>query len=307
MNKTDKKKDRPFVFVRCLTYNHEKYIEDALKGFVMQKTDFPFLAVVIDDCSTDGTADIVRRYEAQYPDIIKGIYLPYNFRSRGEDKRPYYQEYVDKATYWAECEGDDYWTDPYKLQKQVDFMETHPDFSICFTRVKSLMNATGEMVDEFIVRDMPEESTIADLAHGNYIHTPSVLLRNSETIWAKVFSLGRCVPSDYVWWMLYAETGKIWKFEEPMAVYRVGSGIWSSDESINPDLEMLMTLNKLWMAIDDAEVKNVLQEQIFKQKQAVLDFVAHLQHDLYVVRSSKAYRLGKILLKPFRYMRNILK
>ena len=303
---TDKKKEKPFVFVRCLTYNHEKYIEDALKGFIMQKTDFPFLAVVIDDCSTDGTADIVRRYETKHPDKIKGIYLPHNFTKTREDKRPYYQEYMDKAAYWAECEGDDYWTDPYKLQKQVDFMETHPDFSICFTRVKSLMNATGEMVDEFIVRDMPEESTIADLAHGNYIHTPSVLLRNSETVWAKVFSLGRCVPSDYVWWMLYAETGKIWKFEEPMAVYRVGSGIWSSDESINPDLEMLMTLNKLWMAIDDAEVKNVLQEQIFKQKQAVLDFVAHLQHDLYVVRSSKAYRLGKILLKPFRYMRNIL-
>lgn len=66
-NMIDKKKDRPFVFVRCLTYNHEKYIEDALKGFLMQKTDFPFLAVVIDDCSTDGTADIVRRYE---PNIL---------------------------------------------------------------------------------------------------------------------------------------------------------------------------------------------------------------------------------------------
>ncbi len=300
---TDKKKEKPFVFVRCLTYNHEKYIEDALKGFVMQKTDFPFLAVVIDDCSTDGTADIVRRYEAQYPDIIKGIYLPHNFRQTREDKRPYYQEYIDKATYWAECEGDDYWTDPYKLQKQVDFMETHPDFSICFTRVKCLLNATGEMVDEFIVREMPGESTIADLAHGNYIHTPSVLLRNSETVWAKVFSLGRCIPSDYVWWMLYAETGKIWKFEEPMAVYRVGSGIWSSDESIKPDLEMLMTLNKLWMAIDDAEVKNVLQEQILKQKQAVLDFVAHQKRDLDGIRSSKAYRLGKLLLKPFRWMK----
>mgnify|MGYP003421067570 FL=1 len=128
------KKDRPFVFVRCLTYNHEKYIEDALKGFVMQKTDFPFLAVVIDDCSTDGTADIVRRYEAQYPDIIKGIYLPHNFRQTREDKRPYYQEYVDKATYWAECEGDDYWTDPYKLQKQVDFMEAHPECTVTFHR-----------------------------------------------------------------------------------------------------------------------------------------------------------------------------
>lgn len=128
------KSNRPFVFVCCLTYNHEKYIEDALKGFVMQKTDFPFLAVVIDDCSTDGTADIVRRYEAQYPDIIKGIYLPHNFRQTREDKRPYYQKYIDKATYWAECEGDDYWTDPYKLQKQVDFMEAHPECTVTFHR-----------------------------------------------------------------------------------------------------------------------------------------------------------------------------
>lgn len=299
----DQKKDRPFVFVRCLTYNHEPYIEDALKGFAMQITDFPFLAVVIDDCSTDGTADIVRRYEAMHPNKIKGIYLPHNFTQTKEDKKPYYQEYVDKAKYWAECEGDDFWTDPYKLQKQVDFMETHPDFSICFTRVKCLMNATGEMVDEFIVRDMPGESSIVDLAHGNYIHTPSVLFRTNEIIWNKIFSLGRCIPSDYVWWMLFAETGKIWKFEEPMAVYRVGSGIWSSDESIKPDLEMLMTLNKLWMAIDDAEVKNVLQEQIFKQKQAVLDFVVHQKRDLDGIRSSKAYRLGKLLLTPFRRMK----
>lgn len=137
---TDKKKDKPFVFVRCLTYNHEKYIEDALKGFVMQKTDFPFLAVVIDDCSTDGTAGIVRRYEAQYPDIIKGIYLPHNFRQTREDKRPYYQEYVDKAIYWAECEGDDYWTDSYKLQKQVDFMEAHPECTVTFHRYDILQH-----------------------------------------------------------------------------------------------------------------------------------------------------------------------
>ena len=148
----DKKKDRPFVFVRCLTYNHEKYIEDALKGFVMQKTDFPFLAVVIDDCSTDGTADIVRRYEAQYPDIIKGIYLPHNFRSRGEDKRPYYQEYVDKATYWAECEGDDYWTDLYKLQKQVDYMESHPKCAICFHPVMVHDQQTGEEYQDTLTK-----------------------------------------------------------------------------------------------------------------------------------------------------------
>lgn len=319
----DIKRDTPFVLVRCITYNHEAYIEDALKGFVMQKTDFPFVVSIIDDASTDNNTSVIMDYlkrvcdadevnpkieeygkvidatPSNYPNCLLHVVLLNENHYGKKSKQPYYIQFEEKAKYIAMCEGDDYWTDPYKLQKQVDFMETHPDFSICFTRVKCLMNATSEMVDEFIVRDMPRESTIADLAHGNYIHTPSVLLRNSETVWAKVFSLGRCAPSDYVMWMFFAETGKIWKFEEPMAVYRVGSGIWSSDESINPDLEMLMTLNKLWMAIDDAEVKNVLQEQIFKQKQAVLDFVVHQKRDLDGIRSSKAYRLGKLLLKPF--------
>lgn len=300
---TDKNKEKPFVFVRCLTYNHEKYIEDALKGFVMQKTDFPFLAVVIDDCSTDGTADIVRRYEAQYPDIIKGIYLPHNFRQTREDKRPYYQEYIDKATYWAECEGDDYWTDPYKLQKQVDFMETHPEYNICFHNVQVLDVETGQVGDDTITRDVPGTSGIEDLAKGNYIHTPSVLFRYDKNIRAKFFSLGSCIPSDYAMWMLYAEKGKIYKLPEVMAVYRKGSGIWSGDPSIKPEVEMLMTLNKLWMALDDAEVKKVLQQQIQRQKQGVLDFAANQQRDLNTIRASKAYRIGKALLAPFKWMK----
>ena len=148
MNINTKDNSRPFVFIRCLTYNHEKFIENTLKGFVMQRTDFPFLAVVIDDFSTDGTADIIRTYERQYPDIIKGIYLPYNHRQVKADKRKYYQEYINKATYWAECEGDDYWTDPLKLQKQVDFLESHPDYSVTFHRCIHVKAETGETTQD---------------------------------------------------------------------------------------------------------------------------------------------------------------
>lgn len=302
-----KKKEGPIlVAIKCAVYNHEPYLRDCLEGFVMQQTNFPFVAIVHDDASTDNSAAIIREYEAKYPDIIKPIYETENLYSKGDGSVDRIMNAAIEATgakYIAMCEGDDYWTDPYKLQKQVDFMEANPEYSLCFHKVKTLIQNTGELKNEFIVRDMPAESSVEDLAAGNYIHTPSVMLRYDKQVQKKICSLGSCMPSDYVWWMLYAETGKIWKFEEPMAVYRVGSGIWSSDESINPDLEMLMTLNKLWMAIDDAEVKNILQEQIFKQKQAVLDFVVHLQHDLYVVRSSKAYRLGKMLLKPFSWLK----
>ena len=241
---TDKKKDRPFVFVRCLTYNHEKYIEDALKGFVMQKTDFPFLAVVIDDCSTDGTADIVRRYEAQYPDIIKGIYLPHNFRQTREDKRPYYQEYIDKATYWAECEGDDYWTDPYKLQKQVNVLEKNSEVSICFTRVQPVSR-----LKQVLNGGMPPENSIkeglfkiADFCREEYgkmqwvFQTSGALYR---TIVVKDWKQSRIATnfpySDMGVLILSLLHGNGYYISETMSCYRVDSGGYNSTMAANPE------------------------------------------------------------------------
>jgi glycosyltransferase involved in cell wall biosynthesis len=294
-NMTDKS-NRPFVFVRCITYNHEPFIEDALKGFAMQKTDFPFLAVVIDDCSTDGTADIVRRYEAQYPDKIKGIYLPHNFHQTKEDKRPYYQEYIDKATYWAECEGDDYWTDPLKLQKQVDFLEAHPEYSLCFHEVKVYDQRTKQFEENTITRDVPGESDITELAKGNYIHTPSVLVRYDKEVYSKLKSMGRIIPSDYVLWMLYAEKGKLYKLPEEMAVYRVGSGMWSTSRTLRNDMLYLCALNKLYTYIEDQQARANMQLQI----NGIIDTVVHMEHDYNQINQSKAYRFGKMLLRPFR-------
>lgn len=115
------------VVVQCSTYNHEKYIEDALKGFVMQKTNFPWCVIVTDDCSTDGTAEIVKKYASEYPEIIKAICLGYNHMQNGISRDPYIKPWHNSAKYIAICEGDDYWTDSLKLQKQVDFLNAHPD------------------------------------------------------------------------------------------------------------------------------------------------------------------------------------
>ncbi len=123
------------VAIRCCTYNHEPYIRDALEGFVMQKTDFPFVAIVHDDASTDRTAEIIREYAEKYPDIIKPIYETENQYSKKDGSLARIMNKACDATgakYVAMCEGDDYWTDPYKLQKQVDFLESHPDYSMCF-------------------------------------------------------------------------------------------------------------------------------------------------------------------------------
>lgn len=121
------------VSIHCPTFNHERYIERALQGFVMQETNFPFIAVVIDDFSSDKTALIVRDYERRYPSIIKAVCLEENYYSQKKSKKELYAPFDKDAKYIALCEGDDYWTDPHKLQKQVDYLETHSDVGLCYT------------------------------------------------------------------------------------------------------------------------------------------------------------------------------
>lgn len=129
--------DRPLVVIRCLTFNHAPYIRQCLEGFVMQKTTFRYVAIVHDDCSTDETASIIREYATKYSDIIKPI-----FETENQWGKPGYPlgKIINNAVnaigakYIAFCEGDDYWTDPFKLQKQVDFMDSHPEYSFCCHR-----------------------------------------------------------------------------------------------------------------------------------------------------------------------------
>lgn len=122
----------PLVSIRCLVYNHEPFLRQCLDGFVMQKTTFPFEAIVHDDASTDGSAAIIREYAEKYPDIIKPIYESENQYSKhdGSIRRIMDTAIHPNSKYIAMCEGDDYWSDPDKLQIQVDFLESHPEFSL---------------------------------------------------------------------------------------------------------------------------------------------------------------------------------
>ncbi len=125
----------PLVSIRCLVYNHEPYLRQCLDGFVMQKTDFPFEAIVHDDASTDGSAAIIREYAEKYPDIIKPIYETENQYSKhdGSLVRIMNVAMHPDSKYVALCEGDDYWTDPNKLQMQVDVMESDQEVGLVYT------------------------------------------------------------------------------------------------------------------------------------------------------------------------------
>lgn len=130
--------DTPLVSVRCFTYNHELYIAQALDGFLMQKTDFPFEIIVHDDASTDKTADIIKEYELKFPKIVKPIYEVENQYSKHDGSLSRIMNSACKGKYVACCEGDDYWIDETKLQLQFDELEKHPDCSICFCKVQQI-------------------------------------------------------------------------------------------------------------------------------------------------------------------------
>ena len=137
----------PLVSIRCLVYNHEPYLRQCLDGFVMQQTTFPFEAIVHDDASTDGSAAIIREYAEKYPHIIKPIYETENQYSKHDGSLTRALDAVmhPNSKYVALCEGDDYWTDPLKLQHQVYVLESHPECTIVFNGVKTISKDGTEL------------------------------------------------------------------------------------------------------------------------------------------------------------------
>lgn len=249
------------VSICCLTYNHESHIEKCLKGFIMQKTNFAFEVLIHDDASKDKTAEIIRKYEAKYPDIIKPIYQVENQFSKGVPVTRQFQFPRAKGKYIAMCEGDDYWTNPNKLQKQVDFLESNEDFSICFHKVK--IHENHRLVYDYMTNVPNEVTTIVDIAKVNYIHTPSVLFRNNLIKeFPNWFSL--CTHGDHPLYILLAQYGKIMCLNDCMAVYRIHKGgNWSQRDAKNIDLykRNIAALEKM-VEYFNGDVKQVLANKL---------------------------------------------
>lgn len=213
----------PLVSIRCLVYNHEPYLRQCLDGFVMQKTNFAFEAIVHDDASTDGSAAIIREYADKYPDIIKPIYEIENQYSKrdGSISRIMNNAVHPSVKYIALCEGDDYWTDPLKLQKQVEFLESHPEYSMCYTNILCY-NQTKKKFHEWILSDA-DIITIDDLIKYNRVHTLTTVLRKSLLF--EYLDFSNRLPSfplgDYQMWLWMALKAPIYHFKMETGVYRI--------------------------------------------------------------------------------------
>jgi glycosyltransferase involved in cell wall biosynthesis len=213
-----------------ITYNHGNYIRDALESFLSQNTNFDYEIIISDDCSTDNTLEIVESFALKYPG---------KFRIMRHEKNvgmiPNFKEAIDACTgkYVAICEGDDYWTEPNKLQRQVDILESHPEYSICFHKARLLFDGVQPFDFGDINLTTKTVSSFADLVNGNFIHTPTVVYRNHLFgEYPKQFLKYKF--GDWPLHLLNAEKGDIYFIPEELAVYRITqSGAWSAKSRIH--------------------------------------------------------------------------
>lgn len=207
----------PMVSVCMIAYNHELFIRKAIEGILMQKTIFPIELIIGEDYSTDNTRKICREYEKLYPNCIK-LLLP----DKNLGMMPNFKATLNACTgkYIAICEGDDYWTDPNKLQKQLVFLENNPEVSLCFTNSRILNHKTNELINWPILlstRYYEAREIMFDLV----IPTCSVVFRNQiDSIISNRLLNKNYIMGDLILWLSMAEFGKLYCINEQMVVYR---------------------------------------------------------------------------------------
>ena len=210
--------NNPVLSVCCITYNHEKYINEAIDSFLMQETDFPFEIVIGEDCSTDNTRKIVEKYKEMYPNIIKLIVSENNVGMQANGQRT-----MDacKGEYIAACEGDDYWMDAEKLQIQKDFLESNPEYIICYTDVEAF-NENGIIQD--YIGGATKDLTADELKKATPINTLTTMYRNiMKDKFSAEFKASK-YGDLFIWSILgYYGNGKFLPQIKP-ARYRIHSG-----------------------------------------------------------------------------------
>lgn len=266
------------VLVKCITYNQSQYIEDALNGFSIQRTDFPFVCFVIDDASTDGEQDVIKNWlnrecdmdNAEFVELelANVIIVPHrqnsnctfavyllkrNLWKEPEVKGALYKPWYEMVSYIALCEGDDYWTDPMKLQKQYDALEENPECTICYNRVHAI--SADNSNDEFMIPRMDcvfkegkvsfKDLALEELKLDHWcFQTSSFFYRCS--IGKEIFDFRKTyLPSfpygDMPLQMLALSQGEGFFIGETMGCYRFLSGGWNSMMVKNPELNKKMT------------------------------------------------------------------
>ena len=222
----------PKVSISCLTYNHGKFIEEALKGFLMQKTNFAFEILIHDDASTDNTVEIIKKYQKKFPDIIKPVFQNNNLWSQGiRALSATYNFPRAKGEYIAMCEGDDFWTDPEKLQKQVDFLDENHDYVACVHGAYFYDEGKGKRVFskfEKVTGDFDLNLAKIFNESGGVYPSCSILMRNSPPFYPN--ELLKFPSGDLTLIVFLKLKGKIRFLKGMWATYRIHSnGVYQGE------------------------------------------------------------------------------
>lgn len=231
------------VSILCLAYNHEKYIGDAIEGFLMQKTTFPIEIIINEDASTDDTARIIKEYEERYPDIIRPIYHTKNQYSLGININDKFMVPLARGKYIALCDGDDYWTDANKLQNQYDAMEANPSCHMCLHKVRELNLSSGKS-NTFIPRNeirtgiLSSYDFFVELGKSNFFNEVCYFFRREDYAeyqhnYPNFAKASMKTKTDDTPMLLYfGQLGDVYYYNEDMAIYRhFVSGSWSDSFS----------------------------------------------------------------------------
>ena len=260
------------VAIHCLVYNHEPYLRDCLEGFVMQQTNFPFVAVIHDDASTDTSAAIIREYELKYPNIIKPIYENENLYKKNKHLlRQIMNDAIDAtgAKYVAMCEGDDYWIDSLKLQKQVDFMENHLDCT-CYAHNSLRLNTKTHEIELFNDKLLcMHDYTLEQFITRDWF-TPTQSLLYRRDAYNTFADIPRFMHGDYsILLNILLREGSYLHYEnEIMSVYRNGG--WASTHFKEQDLYYdFISLLSYYKEKSNHRCDEIFDQQIDRQKQGL--------------------------------------
>lgn len=266
--------NNPLVVVWCITYNQKAFIRDALNGFLIQKTNFPIEVVVHDDASSDGTTEIVMEYAEKYPELFTPMIETENQWKKGGLKRiiTIMNEYHRRGKYIAFCEGDDYWTDENKLQYQVDYLENHHEYSMCFHSAKKKYECDAKAwIDCENIEDRDYDPT--EIFINWTIPTASIVCRNKAMDFYANLKNSQCIQNYDIFIILScAMIGKLRGMHQQMSVYRIqGEGLTYNQPAMirttmnNPG--HFMCLKENFPIVDAKPIDETISKTFFERAQ----------------------------------------
>lgn len=287
----------PLLSVVTITYNHEQYIAKCIEGVLMQKVNFPIEFIIAEDRSPDGTRAICEEYAEKYPDLLRLVTSEFNVGVVENEQRAFM---AARGKYIATCEGDDYWTDPDKLQKQVDFLESHPEFSVCFHRFRRLHCSDGSWEGDHCDNLFPNENV-----EGIEISMHQFMHQWCTQYLTMVFRKDCYDFEAYKKYKYFRDThqiyhlmlnGNCWLFAFEGGVYQMtGDGIYSVKDAFRQEQ---MTLNV------DTELWKVNQDKRWREMCAIV-----MQHMIDVFAVSREYKqhLVRYSFSVFCFSKNVKK